>query len=79
MKIVDLALFRTINLMAATFTPVSCIRRCHVYKDVWDPILGESVCCECEDRSPQDPYAAQSVIFEILTSRVFGASSLCDY
>jgi len=22
-----------------------------VYKDVWDPILGESVRCKCEDRN----------------------------
>jgi len=65
--------------MAATFTLVSCIRGCHVYKDVWDPSLGESIHCEHEDRNPQDPYAAQAVIFDILTSRVFGASSLCDY
>ena len=28
-----------------------------MYKDVWDPGLGESVCCEREDRNPQDPYA----------------------
>jgi len=61
-KIVDSALFRVINLMAVTFTLVRCIHRYHVYKDVWDPSLGESVRCECEDlgedRNPQDPYAA---------------------
>jgi len=56
-KIVDLALFRAVNLMAATFTLVSCIRRCHVYKDIWDPSLGESARCEREDRNPQNPYA----------------------
>ena len=43
--------------MAATFTLVSCIRGYHVYKDIWDPGLGESVRCEREDRNPQDPYA----------------------
>jgi len=61
-KIVDLALFRAVNLMAATFTLSSCIRGYHVYKDVWDPSLDESVRCEREDRNPQDPYAAQVVI-----------------
>ena len=47
--------------MAVTFTLVSCIRGYHVYKDVWVTSLGESVCCECEDINPQDPYAAQSL------------------
>jgi len=56
-KIVDLALFRAVNLMVATFTLVSCIREYHVHKDVWDPSLGESIRCEREDRNPQDPYA----------------------
>jgi len=44
-KIVDLTLFRAVNLMAATFALVSFIRGCHVYnyKDVWDPSLDESV------------------------------------
>ena len=62
MKIVDSALFRAVNLMAATFTLVSYIRKYHVHKDIWDPSLGESICCECEDRNPQDPYAARAVI-----------------
>jgi len=61
-KIVDLALFRVVHLMAAAFTLVSCIREYHVCKDVWDPSLGESIRCEREDRNPQDPYAARAVI-----------------
>jgi len=48
--------------MAATFTLVSYIHKYHVYKDIWDPSLGESIHCEHEDRNPQDPYAAQAVI-----------------
>ena len=43
--------------MAATFTLVNCIRGYHVYKNVWEPGFGDSVCCQCEDRNPQDPYA----------------------
>jgi len=62
MKIVDSDLFRAVNLMAATFILVSCICGCHMYKDIWDPSLGESARCECEDRDPQDPYAARAVI-----------------
>jgi len=56
-KIVDSTLFRAVNLMAVTFTLVSCIREYHVYKDVWDPSLGVSIHCEREDRNPH-PYAA---------------------
>jgi len=63
MKIVDSALFGAVNLMAATFTLFSFIHaEYHVYKDVWDPSLGESIRCEHEDRNPQDPYAARAVI-----------------
>jgi len=62
--------------MAVTFTLVSCIRGCHMYKDVWDPSLGESVRCEREDRNLQDPYVARAVIL-IYSPR--GSSSLCDY
>jgi len=62
MKIVDWELFRAVNLMAVTFTLVSCICEYHVYKDIWDPSLGESICCERKDSNPQDPYAAWAVI-----------------
>jgi len=48
--------------MAATFTLVYCICEYHVYKDIWDPSLGESIHCECEDRNSQDPYAARAVL-----------------
>jgi len=61
-KIVDLALFRAVNLMAVTFTLVSYICGYHMHKDIWDLSLDESVRCEREDRNPQDPYAAQVVI-----------------
>jgi len=64
-KIADSALFSTVNLMAVTFTLVSCIHGFHVYKDIWDPSLGKSIRCEREDRNSQDPYAAQAVIFDI--------------
>ena len=43
--------------MAATFTLISCVRGYHVYKDIWDPVVGETLNCEREDRNPQDPYA----------------------
>ena len=33
-----------------------CIRGYHVYKDVWDPPVGEIVVCQREDRNPRDPY-----------------------
>ena len=43
--------------MAAMFTLISCIRGYHVYKGIWDPVVGETLNCEREDRNPQDPYA----------------------
>ena len=43
--------------MAVTFTLVSCVRGYHIYKNVWIPVVGETVNCEREDRNPQDPYA----------------------
>jgi len=62
--------------MAATLTLVGCIRGYYVYKDVWDPSLGETVCCEREDRNPQDPYATwpltsyKDLCFDILASGI---------
>ena len=43
--------------MTATFTLISCVRGYHVYKDIWDPVVGETLNCECEDRNYKDPYA----------------------
>jgi len=67
--------------MAATFTLVSRIRGYHVYKDIWNLSLGESVRCERKDRNSQDPYAAaQSLgleqLFDILTSGLWSFVTL---
>ena len=43
--------------MAVTFTLISCVRGYYVYKDIWDPVVGEMLNCEHKDRNPQDPYA----------------------
>ena len=43
--------------MTTMFTLISCIQWYHVYKDIWDPVVGKTLNCECEDRNPQDPYA----------------------
>ena len=40
-----------------TFTFSSCVRGYHVYKDVWNPSVGETVNCEREGRNPEYPYA----------------------
>ena len=39
-----------------TFMFSSCVRGYLVYKDVWNPSVGETVNCECEGRNPEDPY-----------------------
>jgi len=62
--------------MASNLTLVSCIHEYHMYKDIWDPSLGESVRCDHEDRNPQDSYATWSLaVILIYLPRVFGASS----
>ena len=43
--------------MATSFTFTSCVRGYHVYKDIWNPTVGETLNCECEARNAQDPYA----------------------
>ena len=43
------------NMM--TFTLSSCVCNYHVYRDVWNPSVGETLNYECEGRNPEDPYA----------------------
>ena len=35
----------------------SCIRGYHVYKDKWDPVVGEVLACKRESSNTQDKYA----------------------
>ena len=44
-------------MTTVAFTLTSCILGYHVYKDVWDPPVGEVVVCQHEDTYPRDPYA----------------------
>ena len=43
--------------MASEFEIPSCIRGYHVYCDVWDATLGETLPCEREPTNSQDRYA----------------------
>lgn len=43
--------------MTSTFTFTSCIHGYHIYKDVWDPSVGETVNCERESGNSADRYA----------------------
>ena len=36
---------------------VSCVRGYHVYKDIWDAVIGEAVICEREPHNVEDRYA----------------------
>ena len=49
------------TMTSITFTLTSCVRGYHVYKDIWNPPVGETVDCEREDRNPEDPYAVALV------------------
>ena len=35
----------------------SCIRGFHIYKDVWEPIVGEELECKIEDNNEHDRHA----------------------
>ena len=39
------------------FTIDSCIRGYHVYKDIWNPVLGEVLTCRADIGNVHDPYA----------------------
>ena len=39
------------------FQLTSCVRGYHVYKDVWNPSIGEEFHCKREEGNSEDPYA----------------------
>ena len=39
------------------FTINLCIRGYHVYKDIWNPLIGETLNCQAEFGNVHDPYA----------------------
>ena len=41
----------------SVFSAESVIRRLHVYKDVWTPVIGEGLTCQCELGNLGDPFA----------------------
>ena len=43
--------------MTSTFTVTSCIHGYHIYKDIWDPSVGETVNCGRERGNSADRYA----------------------
>ena len=43
--------------MAFEFVFESMVRGYHVYKDVWDANIGETLPCEVESGNTSDPYA----------------------
>ena len=42
----------------------SCVRRFHVYKDIWIPATGEVLSCKGEDGNIMDPYTIAKLVFE---------------
>ncbi|CAH3013886.1 unnamed protein product [Porites evermanni] len=42
---------------ATTYSFRSCIRGYHVYKDIWDSVVGEVLDCEHEPDNPHDTHA----------------------
>ena len=44
-----------------TFSTESVIRGYHVYKDVWTPVIGEEMICQCELGNLRDPIVVSLV------------------
>ena len=42
--------------MTSAFTLISCIHGYHIYKDIWNAPVGETVVCERESRNARDPF-----------------------
>ena len=50
----------------------SCIRGHHVYKDIWQPIIGEELKCVRETNNVRDRYAVAVVKEDSLSSEIVG-------
>ena len=44
----------------------SCIRGYHVYKEIWNPTVGEHLICERESLNPSDRYAVAVVKDDVI-------------
>ena len=42
--------------MTTSFTLTSCVYGYHLYKDIWNPTVDETLNCERESRNSQEPY-----------------------
>ena len=42
-----------------TFQMESCVRGYHVYKDLWEAVVGERLECQREHDNPSDTYAVE--------------------
>ena len=54
-----------------TFMLSSCVRGYHVYRDIWNPSVGETVNCEREGRNPEDSYTVALQKDDIIVGHYF--------
>ena len=60
--------------MEGLFEGNCCIRGYHVYKEVWEAAVGESLVCEREPKNASDRYAV--AVKEELSSRTFALKGI---
>ena len=60
--------------MEELFEGNCCIRGYHVYKEVWEAAVGESLVCEREPKNASDRYAV--AVKEELSSRTFALKGI---
>ena len=44
-------------IVTRNFEMVSCVKGYHVYKTLWNPLIGEFLSCDREPENPMDKYA----------------------
>ena len=54
----------------AAYEMESCIRDCHVYKDIWDASIGEDILCEREPFNDVDHYTVAVLKDETIVGHV---------
>ena len=58
------------GVMSESFTLQSMIRGYHVYKEVWDAVVGETLPCQQEGGNTHDPYAVATMKGRLIVGHV---------
>ena len=70
---------RSLSPDMPSFEIAAVVRGYHVYKDIWDPSIGEELVCARDPTNPRDPFAVAVVKFHQTVGHVpLKISSLCS-